>query len=322
MDKQKILIIIPCLNEAEHIGRLLQQFCKNKNSLIIVADGGSSDGTQQIVKDYIIVNSNIKLIFNEKKIQSAGINLAIKLFGFDSKYFIRIDAHADYPDNFVTELIQSAEVTDADSVVIAMDTVGKTAMQNMFAITQNSKLGNGGSAHRNISNEGKWVEHGHHALMRVSAFTDVGGYDELFVANEDAELDFRLIKAGFKIWLTSSTFMTYYPRSDFIGLFKQYYRYGIGRASNVIKHKQIPKIRQLIPLSVLPTLLLCLLFPINIIFTLPFISWLGLCLAYGVLLSIKNKKLFIVLSGPTAALMHLGWSAGFCRKLISKILYR
>lgn len=322
MTKKTILVVIPCLNEAAHIGRLLKQFCKIKNVLIVVSDGGSNDGTQDIVKNYIIDNINIRLIHNEKKIQSAGVNIAVKLFGTDSDYFIRIDAHADYPDNFITSLIQSAEMTHADSVVIAMDTVGKTNLQKVFAVTQNSKLGNGGSAHRNIKNEGFWVDHGHHALMRVSAFNKVDGYDESFVANEDAELDFRLVKSGFKIWLTSTTFMTYYPRDTFSGLFKQYYKYGIGRASNVIKHKTIPKVRQLIPLSVLPALFLCALYPVSLIFTLPFISWLIICLAYGVFLSIKNRKLIFILSGPSAAVMHLGWSAGFCRKLFSNILFK
>jgi succinoglycan biosynthesis protein ExoA len=322
MTKKTILVVIPCLNEAAHIGRLLQQFCQIESVLIVVADGGSTDGTPKIVKDFIIDNINIRLIHNNKKIQSAGVNLAVKLFGNDSEYFIRIDAHADYPDNFITSLIQSAEMTHADSVVIAMDTVGKTDLQKVFAVTQNSKLGNGGSAHRNIKNEGLWVDHGHHALMRVSVFNQVDGYDESFVANEDAELDFRLVKSGFKIWLTSATLMTYYPRGTFTGLFKQYYKYGIGRASNVIKHKTIPKVRQLIPLSVLPALLLCLLYPVSLIFTLPFISWLIICLAYGVFLSIKNRRLIIILSGPSAAVMHLGWSAGFCRKLFSNTLFR
>tara|TARA_R110001592_G_scaffold221314_3_gene476093 strand:- start:6755 stop:7720 length:966 start_codon:yes stop_codon:yes gene_type:complete len=321
MTKKTILVVIPCLNEAAHIGRLLKQFYKIESVFIVVADGGSTDGTQQIVKSFMIDCTNIKLINNDKKIQSAGINLAIKIFGNDCEYFIRIDAHADYPDNFITSLIQTAGTTGADSVVITMDTVGKTDIQKVFAVAQNSKLGNGGSAHRNIKNKGLWVDHGHHALMRASAFNQVGGYDESFVANEDAELDFRLIKSGFKIWLTSATSMKYYPRDTFNGLFKQYYRYGIGRASNVIKHRKIPKIRQLIPLSVLPALLLCSLSPLNLIFSLPFFVWLSFCLMYGVVLAIKNKKLVVILSGPSAALMHLGWSAGFCRKLVKNILF-
>ena len=53
-----ISIIIPVLNEAEMIGGLLQHLSKNSNQLnitdIIVVDGGSSDGTQDIVSEYAI----------------------------------------------------------------------------------------------------------------------------------------------------------------------------------------------------------------------------------------------------------------------------
>ena len=62
--------------------------------------------------------------------------------------------------------------------------------------------------------KGHWTDHGHHALMRVAAFRAVGGYDESFSHNEDAELDYRLRAAGYRIWMTDKTFMVYYPRAS------------------------------------------------------------------------------------------------------------
>ena len=50
--------------------------------------------------------------------------------------------------------------------------------------------------------------------MRVAAFRAVGGYDESFSHNEDAELDYRLRAAGYRIWMTDKTFMVYYPRAS------------------------------------------------------------------------------------------------------------
>src|SRR3984885_13297203 len=87
-------------------------------------------------------------------------------------------------------------------------------IQKAAAATQNSLLGNGGSAHRREGKGGRWVDHGHHALIRLESFRAVGGYDESFPQNEDAELDHRLANSGYKIWLTSQTSLTYYPRSS------------------------------------------------------------------------------------------------------------
>ena len=48
----------------------------------------------------------------------------------------------------------------------------------------------GGAAHRRLSGGG-WVDHGHHALFALSKFRALRGYDEAFLANEDAEFDVR-----------------------------------------------------------------------------------------------------------------------------------
>ena len=58
--------------------------------------------------------------------------------------------------------------------------------------------------------------------------------------------------AGYRIWMTDKTFMIYYPRASVSGLFRQYLGYGRGRARNILKHRAMPKIRQMIPLLVLP----------------------------------------------------------------------
>ena len=53
----KISIIIPILNEAKTIGVLLQHLLENctlKNiSEIIIVDGGSTDGSQDIISDLV-----------------------------------------------------------------------------------------------------------------------------------------------------------------------------------------------------------------------------------------------------------------------------
>jgi succinoglycan biosynthesis protein ExoA len=187
------------------------------------------------------------------------------------------------------------------------------------AAAQNSKLGNGGSAHRTVSAGGKWVDHGHHALIRISAFRQVQGYDETFSHNEDAELDTRLRKAGHTIWLTDKTSLVYYPRANIGGLFRQYMNYGNGRLRTIIKHRARPKLRQMLPVAVAPAFALALLAPICLIFALPLLSWAALCLGYGALLAYKARSPELLLCGPAAMVMHLAWSLGFWRGLIRSV---
>jgi len=162
------LIVIPCLNEAAHIGALLRQLRPSAARLgarIVVVDGGSMDGTQGIVEKVAAEDPRVMLLANPKRIQSAAINLAVATFGDDAGYLIRIDAHGRYPTDYCDRLVEEALATGADSVVVSMLTRGTSAVQKAVAAAQNSKLGTGGSKHRHMS-AGEWVDHGHQARRR------------------------------------------------------------------------------------------------------------------------------------------------------------
>jgi len=320
------LIIIPCLNEEEFIETLVKNLIediKDMDAKIVIADGGSIDKTAEIAQSLEEEFTNVKYLHNPKMIQGAAINLAVQKYGDEAQYLIRIDAHADYPISFCQALLEEAHEKDADSVVVSMNTLGELGFQKAAAAAQNSKLGNGGSAHRNISEDGQWVDHGHHALMSIKAFRAVGGYDENFSHNEDAELDIRLTKAGYKIWLTTKTDMVYYPRSAAIPLFKQYYKFGKGRARNMLKHKTRPQTRQMIPLGVAPAVVLGLLLGgLHIFFALPLLIWAAICIGYGVKLALGHKDKELAMTGPALMIMHLAWSLGFWMGVLDDVMER
>ncbi|TIX87912.1 glycosyltransferase family 2 protein [Rhizobium sp. P44RR-XXIV] len=315
----RCVIVIPCLNEEKHIEPLigkLGQALDDLDARIVVADGGSTDRTREIVREITANDPRVLLIDNPKRLQSAAINLAIETFGDGYDYFIRIDAHGDYPDDYCQTLVREADVTGADSVVVAMRTMGFSAFQKATAVAQNSKLGNGGSKHREGA-KGHWAEHGHHALMRVAAFRSVGGYDELFSHNEDAELDYRLHKAGFRIWLTDKTAMTYYPRSSVPTLFRQYLGYGRGRARNILKHRSMPSVRQMLPLAVVPIFIGAFLAILNWIAVIPLSLWAVACIAYGFWIAVGQKNPYGPLAAISAMVMHFAWSMGFWMEVLS-----
>lgn len=312
------MAIIPCLNEAAHIEALIDRLTPSAERLdmrIVVADGGSMDGTQRIVKRIAIRNPRVFLLDNPKRLQSAAINLAVETFGDECQSFIRIDAHGDYPADYCDRLIEEAEATGADSVVVSMATRGFGAFQKATAIAQNSRLGNGGSPHRRGTG-GHWTDHGHHAFMRIAAFRAVGGYDEAFSHNEDAELDYRLRVAGYRLWMTGETYMIYYPRSSVAALFRQYLGYGRGRAMNILKHRAMPKARQMMPLMVAPVIAGASLAFLNWAALLPVTLWAAVCLGYGVWMALMQRNPYGPLAGFSAMVMHLAWSAGFWLQLL------
>ena len=313
MDNSRAFIVIPTLNEEDHIADViagLSAFSAAQDAPIVVVDGGSRDKTRDIVRSMMATTPCLALLENPDRLQSAAVNKAVAVYGDDYDILIRIDAHSRYPSNYCDVLIAQAQDTGADSVVTSMNAVGKTSLQSSIATAQNSPFGNGGAAHRNRT-EGQWVDHGHHALIRVEAFRAVDGYDPNFSHNEDAELDHRLRQSGYRIWLTAKTQVTYFPRASLPGLCKQYFSFGRGRARTLAKHGMRPALRQLVVAALAPALLLACLAPLSTLALLPLVLWLFSCLVAGLILFQRTTRLRDIFAGFAAGLMHTAWSAGF-----------
>jgi len=222
-----ITLIIPTLNEADHIGQLIDQLLSDAPPTlaeILIADGGSSDRTRDIVAKAAALDGRVRLIDNPKKIQAAGVNSAVRAADRRSQIIIRLDAHAGYPPGYVNRLCEIMTETQADSVVVRLKTQALGCFQRAVAAVSNSRLGTGGAAHR-IGGAGRWIDHGHHAAFKRESFEAIGGYDETFAANEDAEFDVRLRRTGRRIWFAPELEVSYYPRKTPASLAVQYLKY-------------------------------------------------------------------------------------------------
>lgn len=316
-DEVTALAVIPCLNEADRLEALIGAVLDDPgwvDPLLIVVDGGSSDGSVAKVQAIADHDARVRLIHNPRRLQAAAVNLAVARFGERRRWLVRIDAHCGYPAQYVSILVDEGRRTGAASVVVSMESRGVGPFQRGAAHAQNSWLGAGGASHRRAAKAG-WVDHGHHALMDMSAYRAVGGYDESFSHNEDAELDIRLRTQG-RIWLTDLARITYFPRSAPEPLFRQYVNYGAGRARTVKLHRRRPKLRQLAPLIVVPALLMIPAAPVWPLMAAPVLAWALACCAFGALLAIKRRDPAAMLAGPAAMIMHAGWSFGFWDELI------
>ena len=320
MTMGQVAVIIPTLNEAARIGDLLAQIAQQPPALvldILVADGGSTDGTQAIVATAAALDTRIRLVENPERIQSAGINRAVALADSHAEILVRVDAHAFYPDDFIPRIVAAFGATEASMVAVGMRTIATTCMQRGIATASNSRIGTGGAAHR-VGGPPGFVDHGHHAGMKRAMFERVGGYDRSFVANEDAELDLRIRRAGGRIWLASDIQVDYLPRASLGRLFTQYWRYGRGRAQTFRKHGERLRPRQLLP----PALVLGLA---GSILLSPLLPWLLLLpVAYLLALAIATTSLVLqqrqvctLLALPAAATMHIAWGTGFVAAMLS-----
>ncbi len=322
MQNVAVLVVIPTLNEVRNIEAVLEELMPGFDypaaSRIVVVDGGSTDGTIDIVRAVAGRDPRIAVLANAKRIQSCAVNLAVQRFGDGIDVLIRCDAHAHYPRGYIARLVDMLLRTQSDAVVVPMDSVGIGCMGRAIAWLSDSLVGSGGAAHRGRRRSG-YVDHGHHAAFRLSTFRIIGGYDESFLSNEDAELDCRQRAIGARIYMDADNRIVYRPRATLRALWRQYLNYGRGRSRTVQRHPGSLRLRQL---AVPVHSLLCLgavaagyWYSALLLWPAAYLFALG---ANSLALAARHRSL-CSLAAPAAALtMHFAWSVGFCRALLTE----
>jgi succinoglycan biosynthesis protein ExoA len=312
----RVVVAVPALNEAQVIEGVLRSLAAESRAFadlkIVVADGGSTDGTVAIVERLAAEFPCIALMTNHGVIQSAGVNLVAKC-NSAADILVRCDAHAVYPQGYLERLVRTLDRIGSDSVVVPMDCVGRSCLENAVGWVSDTPVGSGGSAHRGGRRSG-FVDHGHHAAFRMVSFVGTGGYDESFRQNEDAEFDNRLTARGGRVFLDADIRIGYHPRSDFRGLWRQYFNYGFGRSRTARRHPATIRLRQLLVPAHLCILIASLLLTAATR-QLLFLGWpllyAAILLATSIVLAGVKRSICGLLSGPAAGVMHTGWAVGF-----------
>lgn len=322
-DSTQVIVVLPALNEAAHVEKCIRSLFRPKEWIagcrIVVADGESTDGTQEIVCRLTREFSNLRLINNPGRLQSAGVNTAVEVCAEPQhRVLVRCDVHSVYPEGYIRTLIEEIDLRGSASVVTAMDATGRNGFQRAAAWIVDTPLGSGRSAHRG-GKIAQFVDHGHHAAFDLDWFRRIGGYDPTISHNEDAEYDLRLARAGGTIWLTNKTRVGYTMRPSFQSLWRQYWNYGHGRANTLIKHCVVPRLRQILPVlniwllttSMVAVMATPLALAWPTIYVILLVSTSAVAMA-------SLRSIDGLWAGPALAAIHIAWGLGFMQRVLER----
>lgn len=246
--QQGVTVGIPVLNEEDHIERVVSGFLDtNYPNLveILIADGGSTDRTREVVKALTSKDERVKLVDNPDKYQSFALNRMISQA--EGEIFLRADAHCLYQDDYLEKNIEVFLKTGAKNVGGAQRYVAKNAVQAGTALAVKSFLGNGGAKYMDDTYEG-FADTVFLGCFWTKDLRKIGGFNTKNITNQDSELNLRLTEAyGESIYVSPEIKSWYYPRSSPYKLFKQYFRYGRGRFLTKVLHPKSTPIRSLTP---------------------------------------------------------------------------
>lgn len=226
-------ILIPVFNEEKYISDCLNSIIKNEKSRydfeILIIDGGSTDKTLEIIKEYTLLYPYIKYLKNEKKYIPDALNLGIK--ESKSKYIIRLDAHAHYSTDYINNCIQTIEESEVEIVnvggIIKSLSLVNNAVSDAIADIMSSKFGVGNSIFRVATpKKSIFVETVPFGCFKRSIFNEIGLFNIDQHRNEDLEFNHRILKANKKILLNPNIISTYYVRDNYSDLIKQQFHNG------------------------------------------------------------------------------------------------
>ena len=332
----KASILIPILNEARFIENCVQSvigYIKDRADIeLLLIDGGSDDGTIEILKDLAENHPLIKILHNPNKIQASALNIGIR--ESTGEYIIRLDAHAKYSEKYIKNCINyldksSKEVANVGGAITTMPGANTFIAKTISFVLQ-EKFGVGDSAFRteNILEEMD-VETVPFGCFRRSCLEEVGFFNENLERGEDLEINKRLASAGKRIIISPDIQSIYYSRPTFLSFIDQAFRNGFF-VTNTLSLKNIfHKLRHFIPLA-----FVCFIFMLTLS-----LSWgyqeehdyaekflISILLIYLMIsgfvatkISLKNKNFAYLFSIPLILFcLHMSYGIGSLTGIIKK----
>lgn len=254
-------------NESRHIESAIEsihtQSYGSKNIDFVIVDGGSTDGTLEILES---CKGEIGRHFfrfqiyeNEKRILAAGWNIAIK--NSLGKYCVRIDGHSTISENYLKEGVKIMEDDPSIGAIggwlihLGDGIVGKVA-KRFYA----SPLGAGGAAYR--SKPPKVVESDTvvFPIYRVEQMKRAGLFNEQLKRNQDVDFHRRYLKLGWTLKTSPDMPIKYSVRSSALAFCKKAFSDG-----KWIPKTQGTKFRHWVPLFFLISFFLFVLVNLSLL---------------------------------------------------------
>lgn len=182
MNKEKLTIITVCFNSAETLAGTLQSVASQKSvvPLHYVQDGGSVDGTEDLVAQY----DNVKFISQLDDGVYCALNIAISAV---SDGIIGI-LHADdfYPDDAVLERVMQTFADDPSLVGVYGD-LNYVSSKNVSRIV---RYWHSSSYRQGLLRRG-WMPPHPTLFLRHSVYEEIGGFDLKYKISADFDFIMR-----------------------------------------------------------------------------------------------------------------------------------
>lgn len=239
-----VSVVVPARGSAASLDAAVRSALQPPvHELVIAVEPGDRD-TVDVARRLVDEFDRVRLVANPSGRTPDGLNAAIR--ATSGQVVLRVDAHAVLPVGYVARTLAVLRDTGAANVGGRQVPVATQRFERGVAAAMTSRIGAGGAAHRRGTTAGP-AETVYLGSFRREALDHVGGYDPRMTRNQDAELNLRLLEAGYTVWFDPELAVDYRPRNSVRGLSRQYFDYGRWRRMTARLHPGTMRPRQLAP---------------------------------------------------------------------------
>jgi glycosyltransferase involved in cell wall biosynthesis len=247
-----VTVAIPLFNDREGIGACLeavlgQQEAASRVEAVLVVDGGSTDGSREVVAEAAQKDPRVRLLDNPERFVPFALNHAVD--AAPSPVIVRVDSHAVIGPDYVDAAVTTLARTHADVVGGPMRPVGDTPVGRAVAWALTSRWGIGGSRFHRDDEAGE-TDGVYMGVFPRATFERFGRFDERFSRNQDDEFTYRVREMGGRVVLDPAMQSSYSPRADFGALYRQFRGYGRFKPLVLRTHPSGLRLRHLAPPAV------------------------------------------------------------------------
>lgn len=318
-----VSVIVPMRNEERYIERCIrsltaQDYPRDRFEVIVI-DGGSEDGSRDVVESLCREFASLRLIENRDRQAARGLNLGLAYAEGD--VIARLDGHAVAEPSFIRESVAAMQRTGADVVGGPITSLGEGAIGETIALAISSPFGVGNATFRYGTKE-EWTDTVAFPAYRRDVFDRFGTFAEI-EAGEDDEFHYRIRDGGGRILLTPSIGSTYYGRRTYWELARQYFSYGQAKVVVLSRHPRRTRLRQLAPaclvLSIIGTAIAAafgglMLLPLAVLAGL----YLGTSIGFSLGIARHNGWQHAIRLPLAFACMHIAYGLGFLSGLVRR----
>ncbi len=224
---------------------LLDQKVGDYRLEILAIDGKSEDSTPKIIKDLAKHDKRIIYVYNDMKKTPFAFNIGLKKSKGD--YIAILGAHTVYKSDYLKVCIEEIKKTGSVGCSGRVFTMSKNKNDKSILILWllNSKFGVSGNSFRTIKSG--YVNSIPYPVFKKKPIVDIGGYNVKLFRNQDNDLNARLIKEGYKLYITEKTSCEYYVDYNFIKLFNYAFMNGKWNAKTLFINYNSMKPHHFIP---------------------------------------------------------------------------